>query len=486
MSGIQNMLQARVNPILHESIQRVFEILGTETKLVYVMRGGEYLPAKIGFDLDVLLKSDSSSGLKHLLHNEVISEGSFCFRNGGNDKKFKLMVLVRSEKKISGMRNWVLFDFQSEVPVLVEPVLNSLLMHPRSIDNRRKESYLRPAAEESWTLKLLNCLSKGQVDQCLTMAAELAQFSSVQTERVFDLLNKSQLGPSLDSEILTTIALQKSIKSYVSGDRESGSGFLIRSQVWKKSKRKILSCIAQYVFFLPIVQPRLFVISGPDGVGKSSVCLQLDQLLDDLPLEYDIFHHTRYVKDSITSNLRADIVLPRSFFYRFFRFLWRITIPERVKKLTIAGLNETRYLYRINEKICRTVFEDKIGIADRYAYDRYVKSKLTGKPRWQTWLFLTTAVVAKKPRMIFLIQDNPDAVIERKQELSVQQIDDYQKSIHRVIKRLRVPHKLINVKGRKAEEVACEIFDHMLRQVGGELFSLSSAWEDKFRKNDKR
>ena len=179
-------------------------------------------------------------------------------------------------------------------------------------------------------------------------------------------------------------------------------------------------------------------------------------------------------------------MLPRSFFYRIFRFLWRITIPERVKKLTIAGLNETRYLYRINEKICRTVFEDKIGIADRYAYDRYVKSKLTGKPRWQTWLFLTTAVVAKKPRMIFLIQDNPDAVIERKQELSVQQIDDYQKSIHRVIKRLRVPHKLINVKGRKAEEVACEIFDHILRQVGGELFPLSSAWEDKFRKNDKR
>ena len=94
MSGIQNMLQAKVNPILHESIQRVFEILGTETKLVYVMRGGEYLPAKIGFDLDVLLKSESSSGLKHLLHNEFISEGSFCLRNGGNDKKFKLMVLL--------------------------------------------------------------------------------------------------------------------------------------------------------------------------------------------------------------------------------------------------------------------------------------------------------------------------------------------------------------------------------------------------------
>ena len=86
MSGIQNMLQAKVNPILHESIQRVFEILGTETKLVYVMRGGEYLPAKIGFNLDVLLKSDSSSGLKNLLHNEFISEGPLCFRNGGNDK----------------------------------------------------------------------------------------------------------------------------------------------------------------------------------------------------------------------------------------------------------------------------------------------------------------------------------------------------------------------------------------------------------------
>ena len=59
------------------------------------------------------------------------------------------MVLVRAEKKISGMRNWALFDFQSEVPVLVEPVLKSLLMHPRSTDNRGKESYLRPAAEES-------------------------------------------------------------------------------------------------------------------------------------------------------------------------------------------------------------------------------------------------------------------------------------------------------------------------------------------------
>ncbi|MBT6537441.1 MAG: hypothetical protein HOK98_14800 [Rhodospirillaceae bacterium] len=78
----------------------------------------------------------------------------------------------------------------------------------------------------------------------------------------------------------------------------------------------------------------------------------------------------------------------------------------------------------------------------------------------------------RRPSRAVLIVDSPEAVIARKQELTLQEIDDYQTSMERLLSRLRVPHTVIHVADRDADAVADELARTIIGAVGTDLLQL--------------
>jgi len=54
-----------------------------------------------------------------------------------------------------------------------------------------------------------------------------------------------------------------------------------------KNKKK-----SKFKFFSNYNEPGLFSILGPEGVGKSTLCFNIQNVLENSPIKFDTFHHT--------------------------------------------------------------------------------------------------------------------------------------------------------------------------------------------------
>ena len=120
-------------------------------------------------------------------------------------------------------------------------------------------------------------------------------------------------------------------------------------------------------------------------------------------------------------------------------------------------------------------------VSDRYVFDRAMKADFSGKQKWQKILFRVSCRLSKKPRYVFLLVDKPEEIYARKQELSVADIGAYQTTMRSLLKEYKLNNIDVSVAGRHPDEIAAEVFDRILIDLGVDVFSLLSAWESRKR-----
>ncbi len=114
-----------------------------------------------------------------------------------------------------------------------------------------------------------------------------------------------------------------------------------------------------------------------------------------------------------------------------------------------------------------------VMLADRYLHDMWVKNRLA--QNGPNILHRLYALALRKPRLAILLVDEPRRVFERKQELSVEEISNYQRELEAVLKSTKVRYVRVSVNGRSGREVANEITTTLLNDLGPSAINLMRA-----------
>lgn len=122
---------------------------------------------------------------------------------------------------------------------------------------------------------------------------------------------------------------------------------------------------SKFKLFSNYNQPGLFSILGPEGVGKSTLCSNIQNILKNSPINFDTFHHTGAWKNKDKINKVQKKI-------DFKKKVSRI-IPRFLKIQIDAFRGEIKYFLNLVKILHKNHNENLITIVDRYSYDRYVR-----------------------------------------------------------------------------------------------------------------
>ena len=117
--------------------------------------------------------------------------------------------------------------------------------------------------------------------------------------------------------------------------------------------------------------------------------------------------------------------------------------------------------------------EGNIILVDRYLHDMWIKNKLQENgPVIIDYLY---ARLFRKPRLALMLNDRPENIIKRKQELSLEAIDSYQTLIAEALDKTKVNNTNIDVEGSSAEQVAEKVIIIILTNMDENAIDLMRA-----------
>jgi thymidylate kinase len=163
-------------------------------------------------------------------------------------------------------------------------------------------------------------------------------------------------------------------------------------------------------FFIHKNRPLFVVISGPDGVGKTTLLTNMLKVFDGLPFLIKHFHHTGLAKGEaaqkpVTSD-ESQMSLARRLRRRF--------TPHVIKTLYGAVTGELNYAMRLNKEVVQNFYQGRFIFSDRYIYDRTVKMQMSpDKLRISKFLTWINAKLMRPPTIMIVPQDTPDAIYKR-------------------------------------------------------------------------
>jgi thymidylate kinase len=214
-------------------------------------------------------------------------------------------------------------------------------------------------------------------------------------------------------------------------------------------------------------RPPFIVVSGAHGVGKTTAVGAATSSLEKHGVAVRCFHHildTATAKDT-KCQLTKPANKPRV-------WSWRRAVPQWAKMLVTSTFNELRYWRRIDSILADAARENQIALADRYAYDRLVDIRLRQRPLIQRAVLRIVSGMMRRPTLTILLTDDATAIYQRKQELSIDEIERYQEELASICRHMHAPLKVIAVNGRSAEEISQEVFETVIeaaQQSGHDL-----------------
>lgn len=216
-------------------------------------------------------------------------------------------------------------------------------------------------------------------------------------------------------------------------------------------------------------KPLLFTIHGPDGVGKTTTCEEVEKIFVRLPLPFDSFHHItgwKYdnkkpaEKRAGSSNDAKSVHSAKpGLVYRVTRWVYR-RLPADIQTTYVTAQGYNMYLRKLNELIYMNYCRNRTMFVDRYIYDMATKNMLKGIGR--DVIHTLFVRLARNPLRAFILTDEPDAIHKRKQELTIQEIEEYQSKISDIMRRRGVVTETVRVGGRRPQAVARIIVEKIL------------------------
>ena len=266
---------------MQKFIHTFFFYLGNSSCDYLVLRDFEGLPKEVGFDLDVLVDKGILDKISDMLTKTALDLGVFLsIRPKGQGLK----AFVMDIKADRNVRSWVYFDFQSQIPVNKELVWTVRDIGTEAYENGGLSIVI---PDDSWALVLgfVQNLRKGRSLE--EVRKKLAQgFPTGGVPDVFATIAgyaKHNTGSDVDwaENMRNILGVGLYRKKYRTPENLRG---------------KIARFIFQHFYFIRLSLPAMFAISGPDGVGKSTLIHNMFEILAGVPIEFDVAHHTTYLK----------------------------------------------------------------------------------------------------------------------------------------------------------------------------------------------
>ncbi len=170
----------------------------------------------------------------------------------------------------------------------------------------------------------------------------------------------------------------------------------------------------KFKFFSKYNQPGLFSILGPEGVGKSTLCFNIQNVLKNSPIKFHTFHHTGAWKNKEKASKVKKMIEVKK------KVSW--LIPSFLKIQIDAFRGEIKYFFNLVKILYRNHNKDLITIIDRYSYDRYVRWVNLKKPLFQRFGAILVCYLLKKPTKCFILTDDPERIYGRKKIMPVWEI----------------------------------------------------------------
>lgn len=472
-------MSPKLSPTLLAYLVRLFEKLD-ESNIAWLLPRQRDLQELGGFDLDLLVGVSELHAVREVAQN--IAQGLIICHHS---KQNGLKLLIIDTCATPQGRRWLLLDIQSRLrfsPEL-EFSIGDIAIHPLELT----ECVIKvPTMAWQSLLDLLHALRKGrwsaQTSQSLRSTLEFhrqaftglanATLPHSDTVRLCEQLLTD--GPLQITDRLDELASELGIARY----DEHGSSPL-------RWRTRLARFAFEYLLFRPRHTPCWFTILGPDGVGKSTTVAALTELMKELPIEFKQFHHMQETKGVALRKAREKAALDEAtkvgwlnrWCRTVLRFGWRQLLPASARVTIVALQGEVLYAWRVNKLLSAGHFQGQLVVMDRYCYDRYVKALIIPLVGIQRHLLRISTRMMRRPRLAFLLTDDPAAVHARKQELDPAEIAAYFDRMRGECTRLGVNLREVPIMRRQTPEVAREILSTILKSAGEDLFRCVGIWE---------
>lgn len=429
------------------------------------IRDYEMLPERAPFDVDLMMPEVYWDSLVRRWDDVATQHGLVSITKKHPNA---LLILLFDPRKAEGRRTWAYHEVRKELPLTDKAELTA---------NDLEINYLgsMPVPSDPWRFLLLfhQGLRKDQLRQA---CPELRRLLGDDPECVE--LCTTYLGASRE-EIHSLLSEPDQVSKWREkfGIPEPGEKI-----DYPLSARTILKRYLMRTFYvIHMGRPLLYTLHGPDGVGKSTVCAEVAEILSAYPIPFAMFHHITGWKKRVRAldnppsggSRNADKNGDRvSLWRRFLRVTYR-NLPEIFKKVWILSSGYHDYSKNLNRCIQEHFVSGNIMLCDRYIYDIWTKEQLemrSGHP-FNLLHFLHCGAI-RRPELAFVLTDEPEAIYRRKKELSPEDIGRYQEYMDETLARLGVRARTIPIASRPATEVATGLVESLLRDVGEELVSL--------------
>lgn len=421
------------------------------------VRDWENLPERSPYDIDLMADAGEMDACASALVDAAASRGLECVvRPASTGVNILVLDLVVAPDR----RNWAYFEIATR-----KRLTRDIVLTPGAMEIARDRGLPVPAPAWRYLINLLQAFRRGDLERyrpVLDACAHEEPDCSRLVSSTFGIDPADLTGMFAESASLTE--WQKRLKVAVKPPKPSPKPRSIGNRLRLWAVRRF--------YFLPTPELYAVTVHGPDGVGKSTACDTVSAMFAGFPVSLEAFHHVTSWKKSLAPQPAPDPQAPITFPRRLLRAGYRMA-PELVRDgwRTLTGYHY--YAKRLNERVFVGYLSRRVMLLDRYMYDMYVKQRIRGEigPLGKLIGF-TCCAAMRRPRRAILLTDIPDRIIERKQELSLDEIASYQRAMRRLLRRLVVNHTEIEVNGRSREEVARAFARTIIQAIGPDLIQL--------------
>lgn len=420
------------------------------------VRDYEGLPLTAPFDIDVMAAAHDLSACARAFTDTARANGLECIVQSASAG---INILVLDLSHAPAHRTWAYYEVATH-----KRLTRDFVVTLEAMTIVRDAGLPVPNGEWRFLINFLQALRKGDLDR---YRAVLDECRSVSPDCLALTRNTLELS---DTEIADIMAGRPSLQTW-----QDRLGVTVKAAKQAPPPRRWRNRLRLYAlrhfYFLPSKGLYIVTVHGADGVGKSTACDKVAAIFAGYPLDFEAFHHVTSWKKKApppASGPQARVSLIRS----VLRLGYRVA-PEFIRDWWRAATGYHHYARKLNQRVYQGYLDHRIMLLDRYIYDMYLKQRILRAAgplgRLVGWF---NCMIMRRPLCAVLLTDRPDDIIQRKQELNLDEIADYQRAMERLLRQLGPSHAVIDVGGRSRDDIARELARIILRTVGEDIMQL--------------
>jgi thymidylate kinase len=298
----------------------------------------------------------------------------------------------------------------------------------------------------------------------IVLCKELLSKGSIQPEKLKKILIYSE---SVDNwgKLLVSKGVNGELVSHVMGvlvEYSCGSSYIVAirghvySQILNRPKILVGFISAGYLSFIDIwnAYGKFYVLVGPDGSGKTTVSLELEELVRQ---RRSVFSDFKYLHGhwGLLPNLgrfvgRFGRENKREFGFQGIQDT--VIIKSKIKTVFYMMYYFVDYFLG-SLRLLRLKLKGDLVVADRYFYDYFLQSDFVNYSTIMRYIYLK---MLPSPDAIIVLKGCPEAIFARKPELTIDEISSQQLRIEDLLKDVSCPSYRID-SDRNINETVREI-----------------------------